>query len=81
MDDRFSAKNLRARYESLAMTPADWAELNRRLDENEYRKMVLAYQKRERERMPKCGTLFGLCRYYDHGLCGNYMYCPCKKIA
>ena len=46
---------------SLTMTPDMWKKLDSVLAEDEYRKVVLDYQHREFERLPKCKTLFGVC--------------------
>ena len=63
---------------SLTMTPDMWKKLDSVLAEDEYRKVVLDYQHREFERLPKCKTLFGVCRYWSAGRCTKKAYCHSK---
>ena len=64
--------------ETSTMTPEKWAMLNRAITPEEYRVMVIDYQRREFERLPKCKTLFGVCRYWASGRCTNKERCASK---
>lgn len=60
---------------SLMMEPEDWKELHDACTSDMYALMVNEYQRREAAVRPKCPTIFGLCRYYDHGKCGAKKKC------
>lgn len=69
---------LRKKIRTLTMTPADWSELDKRVWADDYRRIVNDYQKREKALRPTCNSAFGLCRYYDHGICGCKDSCGFK---
>lgn len=66
--------------EELRMTPEMWSDLDRELDETEYRRMVIDYQRREYERLPYCSSLFGVCRNFDGGHCTSGACCKHKNL-
>ena len=66
------------KYFSLRMEPKDWSDLNHILDNENYRLVVLEYQANEYEALPRCNTIFGLCRCYDHGRCTCKDFCRNK---
>lgn len=70
---------LQEKIESNQMLPADWARLDRTVPAAEYRRIVLAYQKREDERRPRCRLLFGLCRNYAFGKCTAREWCGSQE--
>ena len=57
--------------EKLEMTPEKWYELNSILSDSEYSRIVMDYQEREFRNLPKCNSIFGVCRYFTSGRC-NY---------
>lgn len=67
---------------TLKMTPNGWKMLSLSMSEDEYRMIVVEYQKRENEerfsKMPRCKKMFGVCRYWNNGRCG---YCGSCKNA
>ena len=63
---------------NLTMTPEKWIQLDRLLSNEEYRAIVMDYQKREWNNLPRCNSLFGVCRYYCQGRCGNKARCRNK---
>ena len=65
--------------ETLTMTPEKWAMLNSAITLDEYRAIVNDYQRREFELLPKCKTLFGLCKYWASGRCTNKKHCTSKE--
>lgn len=60
---------------TLTMKPYMWGQLNSLLSNEEYHSIVMDYQKREYDNLPKCKLLFGVCRYYSFGKCGLKHYC------
>ena len=66
------------KIKNLTMTPADWTELSKAVDPYAYRIAVCEYQAREREKLPRCNSIFGVCRYNDHGICGCKNACDFK---
>lgn len=60
---------------TLTMEPYMWGILNSYLSPEEYHTVVMDYQRREYDNLPKCKLLFGICRYYSCGKCGLKGYC------
>ena len=48
------------------------------ITQDEYRKIVMDYQKREFDRLPTCNTIFGLCRNFACGKCTAKKSCKNK---
>lgn len=71
-------EELSSKIADLSMTPADWTTLSKAIDPYAYRIAVCEYQAREREKLPRCKSLFGVCRYNDHGRCGYKDACNSK---
>ena len=73
------------KLKDLTMTPADWKWLDEYMNgpkdklhswTPEYHDIVMSYQARERNKRPSCKSVFGLCRYCDHGFkCGYKGFC------
>lgn len=62
-------EELNSKIDNLSMTPVDWTALDKLVESEEYCKIVNGYQARERARLPRCTSAFGLCTCYDHGVC------------
>ena len=60
---------------TLTMKPYIWGQLNSSLSPEEYHSIVMDYQRREYDNLPKCNSVFGVCRYYSFGKCGLKDYC------
>ena len=71
--------NLAEKLETLFMTPPDWTILNQSVTPDEYREIVMRYQEKEFSRLPRCESLFGLCRHYTCGHCTEEGYCRFKR--
>lgn len=67
---------IREKFDTLKMKPADWTTMQNAMSNNEdYRTVVMDYQNRKWETLPKCKTWFGVCIYYDRGRCSCHEYC------
>lgn len=64
------------RFRTLKMQPGDWAELHKIFDRSQYAACVLAYQAKQRKAYRRCNTIFGLCPYWERGLCTTNKPCP-----
>lgn len=71
-------EELNIKIVNLNMTPSDWGMLNKLVESHAYRTIVCKYQARERELLPHCDGVFGICRYNDHGICGYKNACKLK---
>lgn len=79
------------KLKDLTMTPADWKWLDEYMNgpkdklrswTPEYHDIVMAYQERERGKLPICDTDFGLCRYCGYGFkCGYKGFCSHQRKA
>ena len=68
----------KVKLDNLQMEPRDWSILNHELSNGEYVKVVNDYQRRKEMRLPTCGHLFGVCRYFVRGRCNCKHYCELK---
>ena len=72
-------EELRKKFKTLKMLPTDWSTMWNALNsEEDYRTVVMDYQNRKWETLPKCKTWFGVCKYYDRGRCFCSKSCSSK---
>lgn len=74
--------DLKDKFVELSMKPKDWTLMWGALNgnENNYRQVVLDYQARQWEALPRCNTWFGCCICYDHGRCTSKEFCRSKVM-
>lgn len=70
---------LNIKIANLDMAPNDWNMLDKLVAPHAYRTIVCEYQARERDLLPHCRSVFGLCRYNDYGTCGCKDACKLKR--
>ena len=64
----------------MLMEPQDWAGLALRVAPAEYRRLVLDYQKRGEGRLPRCGSVFKVCRRCTpESRCASRGFCKLKR--
>ncbi len=73
------SKDITDRLSTLTMCPGDWRDLDKILVHNDYRDVVNDYQRREKQNLPNCTSLFKVCIYSHGGKCNCKGHCPFKR--
>lgn len=76
---QYAHADINERLAALTMQPSDWKMLDTILDSDEYRAIVLEYQEKERQRLPSCKSLFGICHNFAGGKCTSRNFCSFKQ--